>query len=238
MNFTSTTSPSGSPDASATATILRPVTILDLTDPVNGTTADATVIQANNGLVEAAVNGGLSDENVQVGAALAPAKIAPGTNGQYLVTAAGVATWQTMATGADVGRTATQTIPDATDTAVAFTFETYDVGGFHDTGANTSRLTIPAGGDGLYLITAHIEWEANVTGNRQLWIRDDLSNEVSRATTVQSGLTGVVQMETFTVLQLAAAQYVELMVRQTSGGGLKVNLVGGRSPRFKINRLS
>ena len=41
--------------------------------------------------------------------------------------------------------TANQSISDATETAVAFNSESFDVGGMHDNSTNNSRLTIPSG---------------------------------------------------------------------------------------------
>ena len=49
---------------------------------------------------------------------------------------------------------ATQSVPASTFTVLTFDSEDYDVGGLHSTVTNTSRLTVPSGGDGLYLITA------------------------------------------------------------------------------------
>jgi hypothetical protein len=49
---------------------------LSLTDPVNGTTADATLIATNNAAIKTVVNGGIEDVNIAADAALSVAKLA------------------------------------------------------------------------------------------------------------------------------------------------------------------
>jgi len=53
-----------------------------------------------------------------------------------------------------------QAIPTASLVAVAFGAEDYDNGGLHDTVTNNSRITVPTGGAGVYLISAGIGWPA------------------------------------------------------------------------------
>lgn len=47
---------------------------INLTDPINGTVTDATLIAANNNILETVINGGIDDANVSSGAALSPNK--------------------------------------------------------------------------------------------------------------------------------------------------------------------
>lgn len=49
---------------------------LSLTDPTNGTTADASLIANNNSAIKTVVNGGLDNTNLAAGAAIAPSKVA------------------------------------------------------------------------------------------------------------------------------------------------------------------
>lgn len=51
---------------------------LTLTDPVNGTTADAALIANNNSAIKTVVNGGLDNTNIAAGAAIDPSKISGG----------------------------------------------------------------------------------------------------------------------------------------------------------------
>lgn len=61
---------------------------LSLTDPVNGTTADASVIANNNAATKTVVNGGIDNTNLAAGAAIAISKIADPGSGK-VVTSAG-----------------------------------------------------------------------------------------------------------------------------------------------------
>lgn len=59
---------------------------LSLTDPVNGNTADASVIATNNAAIKTVVNGGIDNTNIASGAAIAASKLAnyPSDNTKFL----------------------------------------------------------------------------------------------------------------------------------------------------------
>ncbi len=86
-----------------------------------------------------------------------------GSNGQVLTVAAGVPSWATTAAQTFVGVNATRTnvstaITANTELLVAFTTEEFDTNGFHDNSTNNSRLTIPSGYAGKYIISG---WFSN-----------------------------------------------------------------------------
>jgi hypothetical protein len=66
--------------------------------------------------------------------------------------------------------TAANAMSSGTFTAVDFLSEDYDVGGLHSTAVNPSRITIPAGSSGLYLVGARLVFanSANARGARLL----------------------------------------------------------------------
>lgn len=138
--------------------------------------------------------------------------------------------------GARVYRTADQTITTATSTALVFTSERFDTGSFHDDSTNTTRLTIPA--NGIYLITATIRWGSDGVGVRQLSFQINGSTPISHdAIAPASGVSGTLMTST-TIYQMIAGDYVECIVRQTSGGNLAVVAAANESPEFAIARLS
>src|SRR5581483_8429754 len=111
----------------------------------------------------------------------------------------------------------TQSIPDNTSTALLFNSEDYDVGGLHDTGSNTSRLTAVV--DGLYDVKGLAYFASNTTGYREVLIRKNGSTFYSQA--IQAPVTGIATaIPTAAELALVAGDYVELVVVQTSGGAL------------------
>lgn len=126
-----------------------------------------------------------------------------------------------------------QTTTTAVSLALVFDSEHYDTGDFH-TNTNGTRLTAPTAG--LYDIGGCAEFVANVTGQRQLFIRLNGATAIA----VQRGnaaAAGVSVVQVSTQYQLDAGDFVELLALQTSGGNLVVNRTVGYSPEFWIVRL-
>lgn len=150
---------------------------------------------------------------------------------------------RTAAYGAILIRTSNQTISDSTDTAVTFATgsmtEELDSDGLHSGASNTARITIPAGGDGIYLIGANARWAQNGTGIRTLWI--ELNGSASTGTRIAEsrsapGASVNVIHSLSSVYQLASGDYVTLNCRQTSGGNLALE-TAAYSVRFWALRL-
>ena len=100
-----------------------------------------------------------------------PARLAVGTNGQILQADSTTATglkWATVSTsptfvGCTIKRADVSTaMTSNTQFVVAFTTEEYDTDGFHDNSTNNSRITIPTGKGGKYLVTSYFN---NYSGN-------------------------------------------------------------------------
>lgn len=116
---------------------------------------------------------------------------------------------------------ANQVIPNTTWTVFAFNAETFDTGGLHDNVTNNSRITIPAGGGGLYLVGYTIAFNTNATGFRASQIKKNnvtayFGNSLAAANGNTTGLVGSV------LLSLSAGDYLELFSYQNSGGNLDV----------------
>lgn len=121
-----------------------------------------------------------------------------------------------------------QAIADSSATAVTLDAETFDVGALHDTGSNTSRLTVPTGGDGLYLLIGSVSFAANATGVRALTLKKNATTALADVQQVAANVTQIVPIMCLAVL--AAADYVEVYATQTSGGNLNANT--GESTTF------
>jgi len=150
-----------------------------------------------------------------------------GSTSQVLTVAGGVPTWATPAAttptfvGCFVYGTANQTISNATATVIPFGAENFDSDNFHSTTVNNSRITIPTGKGGKYLVVAASYFIQNSTGFRQLRILKNGSNvqiNVAPSNTVTD-----VNNNVSYILDLAAADYIELGVYQNSGGTLTLN---------------
>ena len=141
--------------------------------------------------------------------------------------------------GARVYRTAAQSISDSTDTAVTFptasSSEPYDTDTFHDGASNTSRMTIPE--DGKYHIDAGVEWQSNATGVRAMWLaKNGAATEYAKDRELNPTAGAQAHTQLSTDLDLVAGDYLEVMVRQNSGGALNVN-GADRNTYFNIHRL-
>jgi hypothetical protein len=137
---------------------------------------------------------------------------------------------------AAVATNTTQSIPTGAWTTLTFQVEEADVGGLF-TLAQPTRLTIPAGAAGLYLITATVTM-APVAGAAQaflmaLMINANFAMFVSAVFHASGSSGGIVTAQ----WPLNAGDYLELQVIQGTGSA---NLSGGSPPsasRFAINRL-
>lgn len=138
-----------------------------------------------------------------------------------------------------VGRNATQSINNTTTTAVQWNTEGFDTDTFHDTVTNNTRLTIPAGCGGIYLVTCTIPWANNATGARELLIRLNGSSP-SWAGDRNSPGANVAHYNhcSFVIPQnLAAGDYVEATVWQSSGGALNIDNAQGTGPMMTLTWL-
>ena len=120
---------------------------------------------------------------------------------------------------------AVQSVANNTLTALTLDTEDYDIGAMHSTASNTSRMTVPTGGDGLYLIIGKTAFAASATGNRLLRLTKNgsaIGADVAHEATATIGM----QMMISCVEVLAAADYIELVAYQNTGGNLDV---GGAS---------
>lgn len=122
--------------------------------------------------------------------------------------------------------------------ALTFNSERVDVGSMHDTGSNTSRLTVPTGGGGFYAIGGCIEFAANATGRRGIDIYLNGSTIIAREECNNLGASPATPISIATVYQLAAGDYVELRGLQASGGNLNMLATANYSPEFYAHWLA
>jgi hypothetical protein len=154
------------------------------------------------------------------------ARLGVGTNGQVLTadsTAPTGLAWATAGSsfvGVLVFQSASQNFSNATATVVTFDSESYDTNAFHSTSSNTSRLTVPAGKAGKYLVFGQLAYNGNATGQRQAEILINASGGYAKNVALNNGSSYITTPSFSTVLTLAVADYVELGGYQDSGGTL------------------
>ena len=134
-----------------------------------------------------------------------------------------------------VVRASDQSISDATATAINFlagaTVEV-DTDGMFDTDS-PAQLTIRH--QGLYLLGAHLVWESNTTGRRDLYIEVNDGNVTASR---QDAATALGTAQTLTTMTpLSVDDVVEMVVYQNSGGALNAT-AGYGGPKLWVVRLT
>lgn len=181
-----------------------------------GTSATTATLQAGNAAASAAA-AGVSATNANASAVAAAASAA--------AAAIDVETAYKDACVAQLTAGSTQTIADATPTAVAWDSVLFDDNSFWSN-ANPTRLTVPAGVNRVRL-SAGIRWDANSTGERKIQIRFNPAgtyeaNGIWASDDRPSDDTGDATVVT-PIIPVAAGDYFEVIVTQDSGGGLDLN---------------
>lgn len=157
------------------------------------------------------------------------ARLGVGTNGHVLTADSTQATglkWAAASStptyaGVSVFKSGNQAIANATFTAVTFDSETFDTDAFHSTSTNTSRLTVPSGKAGKYLISGTIAF-ATGTGTREVaYYKNGAALNYGPTLPASANPLGTYIPISY-VADLAVADYVEIFVYQNSGGNLNV----------------
>jgi len=140
--------------------------------------------------------------------------------------------------GARVYNDAAIPIANSTTTFLTFNSERFDTGGFHSESSNTGRLTAPT--DGLYLIGAHIRWATDATpsGRRQIVLMVNGADAIALEEPAIAVNVAIPMFQGLSSLyELAAGDYVEVRVFQSSGASLNVDATPPASPEFWILRV-
>jgi hypothetical protein len=161
------------------------------------------------------------------------ARLGIGTAGQVLKVNSGATApeWGAAAAsgfvGASIYNSASQSISNTTYTILTFDSEVFDTDSFHDTATNNSRITIPSGKGGKYLIVAKFHFAGNATGTNRLGgiVKNGTNVGLFRGINGNSSSVG---WNASVILNLVATDYIELEVYQDSGGSL--NAIGGSVP--------
>jgi hypothetical protein len=124
-----------------------------------------------------------------------------------------------------VYKSTSMAIAHNTLTVCTFDTERYDTDSMHSTSADTSRITINT--PGLYLITAHMVWQADTDYTRRLMDILLGGATILARKSDESPAHAVANDEGWnlsTVYKLAATNYLELRVFQTNTSGGSNNL--------------
>jgi hypothetical protein len=129
--------------------------------------------------------------------------------------------------GCSLTKSSSQSISNATPTAITFDGENFDTDAFHDNSTNNSRITIPSGKGGKYLITGVTSFAANATGVRVTKIYKNGIDSVYLAHAIAAApATDFTNAVYSLILSLDAADYIQIYAEQSSSGSLNLNTSG------------
>jgi hypothetical protein len=199
-----------------------------------GSSADTTVKALNPGTTAGDID--------YYTTSTAKARVAIGTAGQVLQVNSGATApeWTTLVSGATfsgarVTKSASQTLTSGTWTIVSFNTEQFDVDNYHDNSTNNSRLTIPAGKSGYFLVYGSISFVTGSGGTRQVAIVKN-GNDIIVNDNAATSDTYPATRQVSLIVNAVATDYFELNVRQDSGGNKNIN-GGSDACNFMITYL-
>lgn len=119
--------------------------------------------------------------------------------------------------------------------------ERLDTGGIHSTSTNTSRMTVPPGGGGIWKGRVAIPFPVNTTGVREVFVRQTYAQSggtsiITPRTSIQAASLGrfhVMQVD-IPPTPMRAGDYLEVQYFQNSGGTLVMDPSGAF---FQIERV-
>lgn len=116
-------------------------------------------------------------------------------------------------------------VGDTTWTALTAGSEDFDVGGMHSTTFQTARITIPAGGAGVYEFVASVGWAVSAGGTgRLLRIRKNGTTNLTAEIWSPPSGSHVVGQCVSGQAKLVAGDYIEAQGYQDSGGFITLAL--------------
>jgi hypothetical protein len=209
---------------------------VSLTDPVSGTTSDATMIANNNTALESCLNGGIDAANFAAGKILAPSKLTQEAAATNQLLAWNGTSWVPFSTPhGRASKNTTQVVNNNTNTAIIFTTEDTDVGGLVDISGQPTRLTFAVagyysvGGYAAILNPSDATWETalRIRLNGTTFIGGNLYDRID------TGSSSDREMNVAVERQFAAADYVELIIFHTGTGTTQtVQHTNDRNPKF------
>lgn len=144
--------------------------------------------------------------------------------GQNL-TVAGSATLSSLVTAPAQPRclvfsTVAQQLAAGSFTTITFDSEQFDVGGLHSTGTNPSRITVPAGSSGLYLVGASMLLSTGGAGDQAfLRVVKNSTTEVCNGMSVARGSSAGTSLRLTSPLVLDGGDYIEAEIFATTSTG-------------------
>lgn len=155
---------------------------------------------------------------IYASAANTPARLGIGSASQVLTVASGVPSWATPAVttptfiGAVAYTNTSQALTSGVPTALTLGSEEADTDGFHSTTTNTSRMTVPSGKGGSYLLDAVVYFNGNSSFSFLYFYKNGvaITNGIHEGQVYASGITDIKRTVSLVVTGAVATDYYEL----------------------------
>ena len=121
-------------------------------------------------------------------------------------------------------KTSPQSIPDDAGSLTLLTWdeETYDVGDLHDKITDNPRITIPTGGQGLWMFGTAIAWDSSSVGRRLVRLVKNGGSGVWQDVIGSAPDAITMQAVAFPPEVVVATDFYDIRGRQNSGGSLNI----------------
>ena len=118
--------------------------------------------------------------------------------------------------------------PNGAITAIPMNLNAFDVGGIHSVSVDTTRFTVPAGGTGVYVLSASVEFAASAAGTWRLaiWQKNGTNSIASSAGPLNA--TAATRINVSIIESASAGDFFEVFAYQDSGAAL--NVLGTAAP--------
>jgi hypothetical protein len=159
-------------------------------------------------------------------AANTPARLGIGSTDQVLKVTGGIPAWATPSSGtpafvgASLYKSGYQNLSNGVWTAITWNSEFFDTDAYHDTSTNTSRMTIPAGKAGKYLIAGMLDWSSGTSSREIALYKNGETHRFLSKVILSTSSTW--QQNFVTIINLAVSDYVEIY-GNVSGVGFSVD---------------
>jgi hypothetical protein len=137
--------------------------------------------------------------------------------------------------GVALTKSAVQSIPGTTYTSLTFDTEDFDTDAYHSTATNTSRITIPSGKAGYYLVTAN----TSTSSGSQFAVHTIVKNGSIYKQSFPGLATanGYAASTLVVIMNLAVSDYIETSVYTTGTINMESNAQGPRNTFFSAYYL-